>query len=249
MPKTVVGLFESDDANRAVEALVNGGWSRDEIDLIGSQRKEESEKTGRVGWFFEEHREEAELYSEALRRGQAVVAVNTPDDRAESAADIMLKFNPVEIHAEAAKWREKGWRGAGQKGEKVGEEITIPVTEEKVKIGKRVVERGGVRVYSRVSERPVSEDVTLHEEKVHVERQPVDRPATAADRPFEERTAEFTETAEESVVSKTAKVVEEVKVSKEEEEHEEHIEETERRTEVEVQPIPGQSRPERHPRP
>jgi Domain of unknown function (DUF2382) len=60
-------------------------------------------------------------------------------------------------------------------------EVTIPVVEEDVSIGKREVERGHVRIYSRVTEQPVEEAVRLREEKVTVERRPVDRPATEAD--------------------------------------------------------------------
>ena len=59
-------------------------------------------------------------------------------------------------------------------------EMTIPVVEEDLAIGKREVERGHVRIYSRVTEQPVEEAVRLREEKVRVERRPVDRPATDA---------------------------------------------------------------------
>ena len=51
---------------------------------------------------------------------------------------------------------------------------------------------GGVRVHTRVIEKPVQEQVNLREEHVHVERRPVDRPLTAADQPFQERVIEAT---------------------------------------------------------
>ena len=62
-----------------------------------------------------------------------------------------------------------------------GEELTIPVVEEDVRIGTREVETGGVRVTTRVEEHPVSEQVTLRDKTVHVERVPVDRPVAEAD--------------------------------------------------------------------
>lgn len=242
MPQTVIGLFKYDDAEHAVEALVAEGWGRGDIELVGSREDQDKRGPGLFSWFGgDEYKYEAEYYSDAIRQGQAVVAVDTADDRAEPAADVMTRFHPIEMHA--AKDREAGPEREGR------EEATIPVTEEEVSFGKRAVERGGVRIYSRVVERPVSGDVTLHEERVRVERQPADRPAAAADRAFEDRSVEFTETAEEPVVSKRARVVEEVKVSKEDEEHEEHVEATERHTDVEVRPTPGQPRPDRHPRP
>ena len=50
------------------------------------------------------------------------------------------------------------------------------MVEEDISISKREVERGHVRIYSRVTEHPVEEAVRLREEKVTVERRPVDRP-------------------------------------------------------------------------
>jgi hypothetical protein len=59
---------------------------------------------------------------------------------------------------------------------------TIPVAEEQSVVGKRPVETGRVRVYGRVSAKPVEESVTLRDERVNVERRAVDRPLTDADR-------------------------------------------------------------------
>jgi uncharacterized protein (TIGR02271 family) len=118
-------------------------------------------------------------------------------------------------------------------------EVTIPVVEEDVSIGKREVERGHVRIYSRVTEQPVEEAVRLREEKVTVERRPVDRPATEADFAAAGKDViEMTETAEEPVVTKRARVVEEVVVQKEVTEHTETVHGAERHTDVDVQREP-----------
>ena len=118
----------------------------------------------------------------------------------------------------------------------------IPVVEEQLKIGKRQVERGGVRVFSRVVETPVNETVALREEHVSVERHPVDQPLGAADAAaFKEKTIELRETAEEAVVQKSARVVEEVVVGKEVSQREQRIQDTVRHTEVDVQPLQGAS--------
>ena len=66
----------------------------------------------------------------------------------------------------------------------------IDVVEEELVVGKREVNRGGVRVRSYVREVPVHEQVRLREEHVEIERRPVDRPVTDADRLFQERTIE-----------------------------------------------------------
>lgn len=117
-----------------------------------------------------------------------------------------------------------------------GTEERIPVVEEQLRIAKRETEHGRVRIRSYVVETPVQEQVTLHEERVSIERRPVDRPLGAADEAaFRDRTIEATETAEEAVVSKEARVKEEVVVRKQAEERTETISDTVRRTEVEVE--------------
>jgi uncharacterized protein (TIGR02271 family) len=123
-------------------------------------------------------------------------------------------------------------------GEQLNEQrsTAIPVVQEDLKIGKRDVQRGGVRVFSRVVETPVDQTVNLREEHVNVERHPVDRPISGADSAaFKEQTIEMREKAEEAVVQKTARVVEEVRVGKETTQRQENIHDTVRRTEVQVE--------------
>jgi uncharacterized protein (TIGR02271 family) len=116
---------------------------------------------------------------------------------------------------------------------------SIPVVEEQLKIGKREVERGGVRVYSRIVETPVNESIELREEHVDVQRRTVDKPISATDAAFKEQSIEMRETAEEAVVQKSARVVEEVTISKEVNERQEQIHDTVRHTEVEVERLDG----------
>jgi uncharacterized protein (TIGR02271 family) len=82
--------------------------------------------------------------------------------------------------------------------------------------------------------------VRLREEHVVVNRTPVDRPATEADfQAFKEGEIEVTESAERAVVGKEAHVVEEVSLGKEVSEREQVIHDTVRKTEVDVEQIPG----------
>jgi len=119
-----------------------------------------------------------------------------------------------------------------------GKETTLPVIEEEMQVGKRTVSRGGVRVYSRVTEKPVEEQVQLRKEQVSVERRPVNRAVSGTDREaFKEGTIEMTETSEEAVVSKQARVVEEVVVRKDAQERTETVRDTVRRTDVEVEKL------------
>ncbi len=119
---------------------------------------------------------------------------------------------------------------------RAGDTETIKVMEERLRVGKREVAGGAVRVRSYVVERPVEESVRLHEESVSVERRPVDRAVTGADAAaFQERTIEARATSEEAVVSKDARVVEEIGIRKEASDRTETVRDTVRSTKVEVE--------------
>ena len=57
-----------------------------------------------------------------------------------------------------------------------GEGMVIPVVREEVNVGRRVVERGGVRVHKRVEEREEVVEQPAFREEVTVERVPIGRP-------------------------------------------------------------------------
>jgi len=119
---------------------------------------------------------------------------------------------------------------------RTGDAETIKVMEERLRVGKREVAGGAVRVRSYVVERPVEEQVRLHEERVSIERRPVDRPVSAADAAaFQERTIEARATSEEAVVSKEARVVEEIALHKEASDRTETVRDTLRSTKVDVE--------------
>ena len=126
--------------------------------------------------------------------------------------------------------------GMGAARAAVGSADTIKVMEERLRVGKREVARGAVRVRSYVVERPVEEQVTLHSERVTLERHPVNRAANEADvNAFRERTVEVRATGEEAVVAKEARVVEEIGIRKEGSDRVETVRDTVRHTEVEVE--------------
>ncbi|MBM3606297.1 MAG: DUF2382 domain-containing protein [Alphaproteobacteria bacterium] len=115
------------------------------------------------------------------------------------------------------------------------EDESIPVVQERLTVGKRDTSHGRVRVRSYTVEQPVSETVELHEERVELERRPVDRAVSGADTAFQDRTIEAEEYREEAVVAKEARVVEEIGLRKVSDSHQETISDTLRHTEVEVE--------------
>jgi uncharacterized protein (TIGR02271 family) len=116
-----------------------------------------------------------------------------------------------------------------------GDEEVIPVVEERLRVGKRDVDLGRVRVRSYVVEEPVSEDVSLREDRVEIERRPVDRPLAGDERAFTDRTIEAEEHAEEAVVTKDARVKEEIALRRKSDDRTETVSDTVRHTEVEVE--------------
>jgi uncharacterized protein (TIGR02271 family) len=265
---TVVGLIDNrKEAEKVVHDLESEGFPRNHIHVVASDVEREEAESGFRGLLvklglLESRRRELGLpaehigyYSEGIRRGGYLVTVDADDEKEmDRAIDVLEDHGAVNIEERAAEWQKSGWSdpaAMGAQGTTMGTaaetstqpvreagETRIPVVEEELKVGKRAVQRGGVRIYSHVTEQPVSESVTLREEHVDVERRPVDRPLTGADmEAFKEGTIELTETAEEAVASKEARVVEEVVVSKGVTEHEETIKDTVRRTEVEVEKL------------
>ena len=114
------------------------------------------------------------------------------------------------------------------------EEGTIQLAEETLRVGKRDVNHGRVRLRSYVVEKPVNESVSLHSERVDIARRPVDRALNAGDNLFAERTLTAEEHEEEAVVSKEARVYEEVSLGKVAQDRTQEIKDTVRKTEVEV---------------
>ena len=119
--------------------------------------------------------------------------------------------------------------------------VALQEVAESLSVGKRQVSRGGVRVVRRVVETPVEESVSLHEERVNVARRVVDRDLTGAelDAAFTDKTIELVETGEEAVKAKTARVTGEVVIDKTGTDRVEKVGDTLRKTEVDVERVPG----------
>lgn len=266
MALTVIGIFDdAQQAQQGVENLVRAGFSRSNIDLSAQTRSSADAATTRGEVFPDRHQntsgtrteevvddakdvgsgiseffgslfsddDDRNTYARVADRGSVVTVHTSTEDEAERAADILDDAGAVDVNERAAQY---GYVGTGATN--AGTDQTLKVIEENLEVGKREVARGGVRVRSRIIERPVEESVRLREERVRVVRTPVNRPATAADlTAFQEGEITLTERAEVPVVSKTANVVEEISVGKEVTEREEVIRDTVRRTDVDVEQL------------
>lgn len=175
--------------------------------------------------------DDRDVYEQGIREGGYLLTVNCEEQSADRVHTLLEATNAVDINERENVYRQQGVLSAKPRG---GDTETLPVTQEKLHVGKRQVDRGGVRVRSYVVEKPVSEQVNLREENVRVERRAVDRPVGADSELFRDRTVEMTATTEEPVIAKDARVVEEVVVHKDVRQRSEQIKDTVKRTEVKV---------------
>lgn len=198
-------------------------------------------------------------YAEGLSRGGYLVSVaGLTEGQYQATHDILDDEGSIDIDERADQWRSEGWtatfgdsssssttaaatstydanRASRDDTFDAGDRETIPVVEENLRVGKRDVNSGSVRVRAYTVEQPIREDVSLRDESVTIERHAVDRPLTDADNAFRDRTISAEEHHEEAVVSKDARVVEEIGIRKEATERTETINDTVRKTEVEVE--------------
>jgi uncharacterized protein (TIGR02271 family) len=118
-----------------------------------------------------------------------------------------------------------------------GDRKVLQEAREELEVGKRQVQRGGVRARTQVTEERAEEQVRLREEHAEVERRSTDRIAEPGEDVFQERTVEIRETAEEPVVAKRTRVTGEVEIGKEASERVETVGDTLRRTDVNIEKL------------
>lgn len=277
MTQTIVGIFDDPKtAQNAVDRLTSEGFSQTDIDIdqsgMSSDSTEKSEASNedfgdRVGRFFRnlfDNERDAERYSTVARKGTVVSVYADSSDKAQRAAYILDNAGAVDVDERFRGERTTAGTTVQQEDEMASRQDypdeardisnrSIPVIEEDLQVGKREVETGGMRIRSRIIDKPVEESLRLRQERVSVERTPVNRPATEADlNTFREGEIEVRERAEIPVVNKEARVVEEINVRKDVEEREEIVRDTVRKTDVEIDEtkdtddaVPNQSRTKR----
>jgi uncharacterized protein (TIGR02271 family) len=257
MAITLVGIFDSvADAQQARRLLLQEGLdesmvrltSSDQPSMQGAARTTEDHRGFFARLFgLDEPDEHVGDYAEAVRRGSTVVSVELDDEsQAGRVRSLLENSGAIDVDRRVEQWKAAGYTGydpmsAPYTADQAQEEReTFKVMKEELRVGKRAVESGAVRVHRRIMEKPVSEKVTLREERAVVDRRPVDREATPAELEAfanADRDILLRETSEEPVVSKTARVVEEVSVGKEARERTETINDTVRSTEVDVEKL------------
>ena len=235
---TVLCLFHTrEHAQEALADLQRSELPADSISVIGGQ----SGSSNAVGQSVSALQQlglperDVRLLSDGLNAGGTVIVVSGPEAYTDTAEDVFGRHRAAQVDEKVI--TDDTPRQAVAAVD-TGADAVVPIVEEELLVGKRQVQRGGVRVYSRMVETPVEETVVLQEEHAVIDRHAVNRPVTEADlEKMRIQSVEITESAEVPVVEKSARVVEEVLVSKEATERTERVTDTVRRTEVEVEQI------------
>ncbi|RYG99044.1 MAG: DUF2382 domain-containing protein [Alphaproteobacteria bacterium] len=257
---TITAFFDDrSEADRAIERLSEAGIPRSAIKMIadgGETTTTTHESKGfwaALGEFFLAD-DDRNTYAEGIRRGGFLVTVSGyPFDLHDRALDILDDEGSIDIDERSKAWEFEGWSRTGSTEAYAASsydrtsgtatstaidadnEEVIPVIEEELRVGKRDVNNGRVRVRSYVTETPVSESVSLRDENVEITRRTVDRPLNGNEDAFVDRTIEAEEHREEAVISKEAHVVEEISLKKTAQQRQETVSDSVRKTEVEVE--------------
>ncbi len=261
--ETIVAVFDTaEHAEAAVRDLKSAQVPADAISTHGATASTTETVSGaatpaREGFwsslFGGEPDHDTSVYERSVASGSTVVTVRVPHEHVARVTGMLEAHHPIDLDERAASY---GLQPVPHPDTTpVGDAMTTataavaPVTgdtlqlsEERLAVGKRVVNRGGTRIRRFVVETPVEQQVTLHDETVVLERHAVtgDRPVDVGTA-FTDKTIEMTESHEEAVVSKTAHVVEEIALRKQASDHVETVRDTLRREDVEVEQIPGGS--------
>lgn len=270
--RTLTALFDSHaEAERGRAQLAQIGIPPGTIEIIDDGASTQVQPTAETHGIWEKFKQllipssDRTEYEEGVRRGGSLLTAPVDEPLADRAIAALEECHPIDIEQRSAEWRAAGWSGAmyanpgmpsadvsaaedtsstlrATRADGGDREEVIPVAEEQLRVGKREIDRGGVRVRAYVVEEPIEQSVRLRDEHVDVERRPVTGARATGDGArgdlLKERSIEMREKAEEPVVQKEMRTKEEVVVRKRAEEREQPIRETVRRTQVDIDKNP-----------
>lgn len=258
MSYTVVGLFPNNemaaDASNRLNAAgfaetdykVSSYRTEGEVDAADYDYDEDENTKGFWSTLFGTNESERKAYSYAGTKSNVVTVYTDDADRAEKARQIMDDAGAISVDEslpETFYAQNPDYRRTADVNRVADRDLhtaddKIEVVKEDINVGKKEVHDGGIRIKSRIIEKPVEESVRLKEERVYIKRNPVNR-AVDANAAFQNSTIEMTQSKEVPVVDKTARVVEEISLGKDVEHREETITDTVRETQIDVEDARG----------
>ena len=125
--------------------------------------------------------------------------------------------------------------GRSQSSVRTDEERTVQLKEEELRVGKREVEAGGIRLRKIVRTERVNQPVDLKREEIVIERVPATGEQVPGDASFQDEDIYIPLRREEAVVQKQARVREQVRVGKKTETEHQNVSEELHKEELEVE--------------
>jgi uncharacterized protein (TIGR02271 family) len=248
--ETIVAIYDrADKARDAASALESSGFVSGDISVLNSGSLSDKDVPDASVWQRLFGRSVPEQESAAYRRiinsGGAVLTLRTSDREINKAMKILNVHGPMNLQDRSGSRVASAPASASAPTETRGldaAEEVLRLAEEQIEIGKRQVATGKSRIRRFVTEKPVEQQITLHEEHYEVSRREVNDPQFANDIDWKDRTIEVTETSEQPVVKKTARIAEEVVIRRRESDHVETIRDMVRRQQLEVERVPDVER-------
>ena len=157
MSHTVIGIFDhTSEAQAAICCLVSKGFIKESIDLstraemegITSPSTQEEAYEG-IGSFFSHlfgSHTDTDKYSKVGQRGAIVTVHANSVEQAESAAQILDKYDALDVHERT----EFGAVTGTMPPLEIEATHTIKITEDKIQDDKNGVETSGMRLRSRI---------------------------------------------------------------------------------------------------
>lgn len=240
---TIVALFQNEDqAQQAVDALLNAGFDSDQISfaghgtprgmLAGLKSLFTGEAMSTRGAYDDlvargMPEQDAQYYQQEYDNGRSVVAVSGTD-RLQEAATILNSYGGYGTGQRSADY------GTRQPTTDTEGEQRMQLREEQLQVYKQPVEKGRVGLRKEVTSEQQSADVPVTHEEVYIERRPGS--GQPSDAPIGEGETYRVPVREEQVgVNKQQTVREEVALGKKQVQETRHVSDTVRREQARVE--------------
>ena len=216
------GVFQHDaDAKKAVEALIQAGFNRDQIGLAskvgGNKITNYIQDLVKLGV----PQDRAEYYDSEFRAGHPVVSVNT-NGREQEVSTLLQQYGAYDEQS----------RDVAQTADINDEESrSLKLREERLRVGKQTVQTGEVQLHKEVITEQQTIDVPVTHEEVFIERRPGS--GQVSDLPIgQDETVRVPVRQEQVNVSKTTVETGEVAIGKKTVQEKKRVSETVRREEA-----------------
>jgi uncharacterized protein (TIGR02271 family) len=247
----IVAFYDrTEKAEEAARALKSSGFVSSDINVLNEDSL--SDKDIRDGNFWQRlfgrnvSDQENALYRGTIDSGGAALTLRTPDTEVDRAMKILNVHGPMNLRDRFASTSTTTSSATATpptasvptetRAMDAVEEV-VRLAEEQLDIGKRQITTGKSRIRRFVTEKPVQQQVTLHEERCEVARREVTDPSLAKDIDWKDRIIEVVETSEQPVITKTARIAEEVVIRRRGSDRVETVRDTVRRQQLEVERV------------